>query len=293
MIKRVRNLILREMLQLPVLQNITDLAYHEALEKHARHLPLLSGEDSLLVKEIAAKGVFITNEEKLGIQSTSRILQSAENLLPRLRDIEVNKNDFTIHATSAQIMEYPELFLWGLEERLLDIVENYLGLPVAYHGVYFRRDFVNQIQERSRLWHIDMEDHRVLKIIVYLNDIHEECGPFQYIPQHLTTLFCDALKYSYGYLKDETVQSVIPVSDWQSCVGKKGTVTFVDTGSVLHRGKIPEESDRYALFFDYTSRQPKHEFYCKSSLPMDDLRKLEHLSQRQKECIFWRNPSLI
>jgi len=291
MMKRVRNLILREMMQLPVLQNITELAYYEALEKHARHLPLLSADDSLLIKEITAKGAFITNEENLSIPSTSTILQSAEKLLPRLRESRVDKDDITIHATSAQIMDYPELFLWGLEERLLDIAENYLGLPVAYHGVYFRRDIANQIHDRSRLWHVDMEDRRVLKVIVYLNDINDECGPFQYISKPLSALFCDSLKYSYGYLKDETVQSVIPISDWQSCVGKKGTVIFADTGSVLHRGKIPLELDRYTLFFDYTSRQPERKFYCKSSLPMDDLRKLEkQLSPRQKECVFWRNP---
>ncbi len=293
MMKRVRNLILREMLQLPVLQNLTELVYHEALEKHERYLPMLSADDSLLINEIAAKGIFITNEKK-SVPCTSGILQSAEKLLPQIRDICVSKKDFTVHATSAQIMEYPELFLWGLEERLLDIAERYIGLPVAYHGVYFRREIVNQIQERSRLWHVDMEDRRMLKIIVYLNNINEEDGPFQYISKPLTAKVCDTLKYSYGYLKDETVQSVVPVSDWQSCLGNKGTVIFADTSTILHRGKIPVQSQRYALFFDYTSRQPKHEFYCKSSLHMDDLRKLEkHLSPRQKECVFWRNPPLI
>jgi hypothetical protein len=174
MMKRVRNRILREIFQTPVVQIPSELAYKAALEKHVTKLPVLSPADLTFVDTFKREGIFITSLEALGIPSTPLILNAAKKLLPRIpKTLDRIKNEYVVHATSTQIMEYPELFLWGSEERLLSIVENYLGLPVAYHGLYFRRDLANEIQVKSRLWHLDMEDRRSVKIIVYLNDVGE------------------------------------------------------------------------------------------------------------------------
>lgn len=224
------------------------------------------------------------------IPSTPLILAATEKNLPGLKNtLPLHKKQYVIHATSAQIMEYPELFLWGAEERLLNIVENYLGLPVAYHGLYLRKDIANNIQVKSRLWHLDMEDRRMCKIIIYLNDVNDDGGPFEYIPKHLTSFLSHSLRYNYGYIQDRSVESFIPKSNWKSCTGAADTVIIVDTASIFHRGKTPVETDRFTLFFDYTSRQPKHRYYCKSSLSQNNLLALEPiLSKHQKECIFWR-----
>jgi hypothetical protein len=103
--------------------------------------------------------------------------------MPKISRFSGDENEFVVHATNEQMMEYPEIFLWGLEQRLLNIAENYLGLPVAYHGSYFRRDIANQVEKKSRLWHMDSEDRKLFKVIVYLNDINDERGPFQYLPK--------------------------------------------------------------------------------------------------------------
>ena len=290
MLKRLRNLTVRKLFQIPSLRNLSDAAYEKSLQMHVNSLPRLEVSDYSIVNVVKNEGVFITSLAKLAIPSTALIESAAKNLLPRIpHKLSGKKNEYVIHATDSQLMEHPEIFLWGLEERLLNIVENYIGLPIAYHGMYFRRDLANNVQVKSRRWHIDMEDRRILKIIVYLHDVNEDCGPFQYIPKHLTSSFRQLANYKYGYLSDKSVRSVLSSSFWHSCLGAAGTVIFVDTANTLHRGKIPLSRDRYALFFDYTSRQPKHPFYCKSSLLTNDLLKLEsRFSPRQKECIFWR-----
>lgn len=287
---QVRNRILREIFKTPVFQVPSELAYKAALEKYVGNLPVLSPNDLTLVDILRCEGIVVTSLEALAIPSTPLVLNAQKKILPTIpRHLSSNKNEYVVHASSAQIMEYPELFLWGLEERLLNIVENYIGLPVAYHGLYFRRDIANNIQVKSRLWHIDREDRRILKIIVYLHDVSDDNGPFQYIPKPLTSLLSRSLKYNYGYIRDKAVKSVIPTSDWKSCTGPSGTVIFVDTASIFHRGKVPVGSDRFTLFFDYTSQRPKHPFYCKSSLSKDELLLLAtRLSKRQRECIFWR-----
>ncbi len=290
-LQKMHNKILKNIDAIPLLQHQTDLADYTALENHIPNLPVLSKNDFDLVETIKHEGVVITSLEKLGVPSTPQLLYAAQNLLPKIpQSISGHKNEFTTHATSQQIMEYPEIFLWGLEQRLLNIVENYLGLPVAYHGAYFRRDLTHQVEQGSRLWHIDKEDRKVLKIIVYLNDISEETGPFQYVPLTLTSTIAKTLKYTSGYIRDKNMQELISLENYQSCTGNSGTVIFAATGSIFHRGKQPTASDRFAIFFDYTSRRLRQSFYGNSCLPNADLQLLaQNLSEQQKKCLFWQD----
>ncbi|WP_017317485.1 hypothetical protein [Mastigocladopsis repens] len=287
---QVRNKILKNLYEVSFVRNPAEFAYHVALEKHRSHLPVLSSTDWTIVETLKTEGVVVTSLEELSIPSTPQLLQAAEKLMPKISGVILgDENEFVVHATSQQMMEYPEIFLWGLEQRLLKIAENYLGLPVAYHGAYFRRDIANQVERKSRLWHMDSEDRKLFKVIVYLKDVNDDGGPFEYLPQYLTAKVADSLKYKYGYISDQTMQQVMSSSNYKSCTGLSGTVVIAGTGSVFHRGKIPVASDRFAVFYDYTSRQPKFPFYCKSSLPTEDLHLLSPMfSESQKQCVFWR-----
>ncbi|MBD2774134.1 2OG-Fe(II) oxygenase [Iningainema tapete] len=287
---KARNRILSNLYNLSFLQNSAEIAYQTAVKKHLSNLPIISATDKVLVEIIRREGIAITSLEALSIPSTEQMFQAAKSLMVKLpRSITGDRNEFIVHATPEQMMEYPEIFIWGLEQRLLNIVENYLSLPVAYHGAYFRRDIANEVKQKSRLWHIDKEDRKLLKIIIYLNDVNKDGGPFQYLPQSLTSKVARALKYNYTYIDDRQMSKVTSPSDWLSCTGSAGTVIFAGTGSIFHRGKIPVTKDRYTIFFDYTSRQPKHPFYCKSSLPEQDLLLLTtKIAEHQKQYIFWR-----
>ncbi|MGM3308674.1 2OG-Fe(II) oxygenase [Anabaena sp. WFMT] len=287
-LQKTRNKILKKIDTIPFVRHRSELAYQTEVNKHIPNLPTLSNNDLDLVDKIHQEGVFITSLTDLKIPSTHQFFQAAQNLMPKIqKHTSDHNNKFAIHASSQQIMDYPEIFLWGLEQRLLNIVENFLGLPVAYHGVYFRIDIANQVEKGSRLWHIDKEARNVLKIIVYLNDIDEEKGPFQYIPQYLTLEIVQSLRYKSGYILDKAMQEVTSTTNYQSCSGSAGTVIFAATGSMFHRGKMPVNGDRFSIFFDYTPRLKEHSFYGASSLPYKDLLLLaENLSEPQKKCIF-------
>ncbi len=290
LVKQVRNRLLKNLHTIPFVKNPSDLAYQIALEKHIRNLPIIHADDMMLVSTLKKEGVVITSLAALSIPSTSQVLQAAESLIPQIsKNRSGSKNEFVTHATSEQIMESSEIFFWGLEQRLLNIAEHYLCLPVAYHGTYFRQDFVNTVQRKSRLWHTDMEDRKMLKIIIYLNDVNEDGGPFQYIPKSFTSTITQSLRYNFSYISDKTMQRIVSLSNWKSCIGSSGTVIFADTANIFHRGKIPIASDRFTIFYDYTSRQPKCPYYCKSSLPQDDLQLLStQFSENQRRCVFWQ-----
>ncbi|MBD0263637.1 MAG: 2OG-Fe(II) oxygenase [Tolypothrix sp. Co-bin9] len=288
MLQHVLNLILREMFLLPVFRIPSERAYERAKDKYSSDLPVISSNDLACIKALKEEGVFVTSLEALGIPSTPQLLWAANNLLPQLTVIYPHNKEIFIEATPDQILSYPNIFLWGLEERLIDIAERYIGLPVFYQGSFFRRDLANGIQRKSRLWHMDHEDRPMIKILIYLNDVNEDGGAFQYIPLDLSKLSSQILKYKHSTIQDEVIESVISTSYWKSCLGSAGTVIFADTGSIFHRASIPIMSERFSITFSYTSRYPKNPHYCKSFLSKNDLLSLaKKLSPRQRKCILW------
>ncbi|MBD2597782.1 2OG-Fe(II) oxygenase [Nostoc spongiaeforme FACHB-130] len=291
LLPKVQKIILKKIYQFPLVKYQNDIAYQEAVNQHQPNLPTILKDDLELVEKIHHEGVAITSLDALGITSNNPILQTAKHLASQIKpDINNIHNQYVIHASPQQIMQHPEIFLWGLEQRLLNITEHYLGLPVAYHGTFFRRDIANKLEQGSRRWHLDTEDRKVLKIIIYVNDVSENQGPFQYIPISFTENIVQSLKYTYGYISNQAMQEIISPDNYKSCIGSAGTVIFAGTGSIFHRGKPPEISDRFTIFFDYTSRRKRELFYINNTLPHQDLLLLsQNLKMRQKECLFWQD----
>jgi hypothetical protein len=290
LIQQTSNKILKRIYRIPSLQRQAELDYQRAVKDYAENLPKISPEDFSLVEKIQREGVAVISLDALSIPSSKKMFEVSQNLIPQIpTSIPGTKNEYVVHASSQQMMENSEIFLWGLEQRILNIAENYFGLPVAYHGAYFRRDIANNIEEKSRLWHIDIEDLRVLKVIVYLQDVNEESGPFEYIPLSLTQSVAKKLNYTHGYISSQKMQWALSNSYYQSCTGKAGTVVIAATGSVFHRGKIPVASDRFALFFDYTSRFPKLSFLNSYSMTQENLLLLSSkVSESQRQSLLWQ-----
>ena len=293
-LRRLRTRILKEILRLSYFQHLSEVAYQKAVKEYVANLPKISTAEMAIIDALDREGIFVTSLDELEISSTPLLMNACQHLLPEILTISPScQQQYVIHATSTQLMKYPEIFYWGLEEKILNIAENYLALPITCHGIYFRRDLANQIQKKSRLWHLDREDRRMFKIIIYLDDVGEEGGPFQYIPKSLTSITSRLLEYDYDYIDDKTMKQIVPQSQWKSCVGTAGTVVIADTASIFHRGKLPVASDRYAIFFDYTSRRPQHPYYCKSSFSVDELTILtQKLSPRQNSCV-WGNQQIL
>lgn len=108
---------------------------------------------------------------------------------------------------------------------------------------------------------MDAEDFRIIKIIVYINDIEPEDGPFSFIPKQLTPSL-SRLKFTNNRVLDEDMEKFVAQSDVHVCTGPAGTVIFVDTCSVLHRGNVGISNDRHALFYAYNTKHPLRPQYC-------------------------------
>lgn len=254
----------------------SDIAYLLARAKHVQNLPQLSPFEQKVVESCKREGAFVTTLDELGLTSTSQLLKAATAQLETMEKVlaasRVNKGDTDnqtagTHPQIYMVTDLPEFFSWGREERLSKIIENYIGLPITFQGVHLRRDFANKNPVTTELWHKDLEDRRMLKIIVYLSDVTEESGPFEYIPKNrVSPLLAWRIqrKISRAHalgISDSEIDKLVPKSTWKRCLGSAGTVVFMDPVAIFHHGKS-RQTDRSALFFVYTAAQPLRPEHC-------------------------------
>ncbi|MFN6535880.1 MAG: phytanoyl-CoA dioxygenase [Nostoc sp. EkiNYC01] len=246
----------------------SDLKYYVDRWNHRRKLPALEAGDRHILNALKKDGVYVTTLADLGLNSSSELLKAAYQQLSEMGNPNNGHLDEKLPQIST-VTGLPEFSNWGTEKRLLNIIENYIGLPVAFHGVHLRKDFPSKHQFGTLLWHSDAEDRRIIKIFIYLNDVEQKTGPFEYIPRSLAPLFSwkyiqlyyKLFKSGYMGIDDEQVKPVIPQSAWKSCPGPAGTVIIVDTKNALHHGTVRTE-ERSALFFCYTANPPERPDLC-------------------------------
>lgn len=276
--------------------------YEASLDAHRPHLPRLGRLEQEIVAGLEAEGVVVTSLDALRVPNSARVIAAAramaDDYAQEARRRVAGGADFVV-VPPERIAAEPAIFEWGLDDRLLDVVETYLGLPVAYDGVCLNYTVADGREVSTRKWHRDWEDRRMLKIALYLNDVDEGGGPFQLI-RRLDTGQNDVHGFDYGLADDEELARRLGEGvgeDVVSCEGPAGTVFFADTARFFHRGKPATTRDRAALFFSYFARRPRHPFFCeRSGMSRRDIAALAaDLPPRQRAAAMWRRelPALM
>jgi len=284
-----------KLLNQPHLRMILERRYGEALDRHHAALPNLGDQDERILGALRRDGIFITTLDALDLPGSAAMLRTAttlaEDFAPEARALAARGEVFMM-VPPHQIVQNPHVYLWGLQDRLLDIAEAYLGLPPGYDGVSINYTIADGREISTRKWHRDWEDRRMLKIAIYLHDVEDGGGPLQMICRQ-DSVQNGSVAFSYGLADDaEIARRFGPgyVKDIVSCEGPRGTVIFNDTARFFHRGKPAVTRDRAAIFYSYFSSRPRHPFFCeRMGIRRRDVARLAHeLPLRQRAAALWR-----
>ena len=264
------------------------LHYHIRRYFFIKTLPCLNINEKKIVSELNKKGGYITTLDKILSQENMSDFQKHAGKLKELLQSNIKQSkikNYVHHLTNDQFNKNPEIIKLGLCDSFLNIAEAYIGQPLAYRGVTVRGDLANDEVVETRLWHVDGEDRKIVKIILYLDDVDDKTGPFQFIskqnlprnkkfPKHLNACLP-------GRTSEEDMLKKIDDKLWITCTGKKDTLVVVDTCSVYHRGKLPVDRNRYTAFYCYNSKNPTYPEGCTELFDREYFKKHISLNERQ------------
>ncbi len=243
------------LLNSPPFNSVVTRNYESRLAQYRSALPPVSAADAAVAA--ALKSGHIAGRR---VRLDAHTQAAAHRAVDWLR--ERNLAEAVEYLPLRLLEDDPSLFLWGLSEENLDIAERHIGLPVRYHGLEVRAERAASTDPRHlvRHWHFDLEDRRMLKIIVYLSDVDESTGPFEFLPLAASDQTRQTLRVRPGltFLPDADVTATVPSSLWQRVTGPAGTAVYADTARLLHRVKAPTGGDRYSATFVYSSDRPRH-----------------------------------
>jgi hypothetical protein len=135
-------------------------------------------------------------------------------------------------------------------DELLGIVNTYQGAQARlfYVDNWFTPPYPNAKKRvASQKWHRDPEDEHVVKLFVYLSDVDEEAGPFEYVRSSTTGGRYGELwrwgKDGEFYPPKGELEAAVAPEDQLLMKGSAGTVVLADTGG-FHRGGFAKTKPR-------------------------------------------------
>lgn len=159
------------------------------------------------------------------------------------------------------------------------IEEKIYGCPLQIEFLLPYRNIKKAPIEGSWLWHYDDCPKESIKFAIYLNEVNEKNGCFEYVANDKTGLKLESFRTSpfFGVRKQVFHRSRVPQDfidsalkngyQKQSLTGPQGTY-MAFSPNVVHRGTVPDETSepREAIFFILRPALNKREEYINDNV---------------------------
>jgi hypothetical protein len=143
--------------------------------------------------------------------------------------------------------------------RMLDIANTYNGLwsKLEYVDMWYSVPQPDDAERvASQRWHRDFNDRRLVKAFLYLVDVDESMGPFEYVPGSAGhgpyASIWPWRPLGENYPSQEEFAERVPDASVKTFTAPKGTLIFCDT-SGFHRGGLSTTSPRILATCTYSS----------------------------------------
>ena len=146
-----------------------------------------------------------------------------------------------------------------ISPRMLDVASGYLRLwpKLSYADLWYsiaQPEVTTRVA--SQLWHRDFDDKHLLKAFLYLRDVDEGAGPFEYVPESQPGGRFEGVSpwrpMGNGRVPEDEVSRAVPAEQIRTFVASRGTIIFCNT-SGLHRGGFATERPRILATATYCS----------------------------------------
>ena len=236
-----------------------------------KHKPQLAPADQKVLDDLQTHGIHATTVERhLGSRECFRaVKEEAEALINRPEiqsQIEQRKSKqgtkwyvVRVFGYKPQLPVPPALAAFVLNDRILDVVNSYLGLccRLKYLDIWYNLPVEEEEPSiDSERWHRDNEDTKLIKLFLYLTDVDEQTGPLTYLRgSQPGGRYGDVFPNdppNGSFPPDGALERIIPQEQVHSCTGEAGTMLIYDACG-FHFGGRASRKPRILLAATFSS----------------------------------------
>jgi hypothetical protein len=159
---------------------------------------------------------------------------------------------------NSQFIDVPEemepIVAFAAQREVVEIVADYMREVPVLSVVSLIYTPVNDGQVGPQKFHRDMNCSSQVHLIVNIEDVDEEAGPFTFLPGDISRRLVRELHHVRGRLSDDEVRPRLGNDALLRCIGPSGSAFFVNPYACLHYGARSRGKPRYILILNYTSR---------------------------------------
>ena len=229
------------------------LSNRSSRRRFDRERPVLDDVQKQIVSDLDREGCSVVRfEDFLGRAAWEKIdAQGAEFVARTDRALAAGDTSIKVHRGKEFLVRLHSRGVdLGLDDpwldacvtrRMLDVANTYVGLwtKLEYVDLWYAVPQPEQAERvASQRWHRDYNDRRLVKTFLYLVDVDEHTGPFEYVPGSAAEGPYSAVWPWAPYMdahSQEEFAELVPDAAVRTFTGSKGTLIFCDT-SGFHRG---------------------------------------------------------
>lgn len=220
------------------------------------HFKNSKGVDTNLIKNLRRDG-YVVIEDFYPAEKCDLIRRAIDEIIveyPEILWVDEAKSDFRIFGAERASSIISEFFS---NKKLLSFGEQFLRQALVNHMTLAARlEFKTNNAGSGGGWHRDSPFENQFKSILYLSDVTEANGPYQFVTgSHTIENQFKTLGFGKNLMRfsNDEVNAIVRTNNKviKTFVAKKGTLILTNTRG-LHRGKPIDEGSRYALTNYYT-----------------------------------------
>lgn len=187
------------------------------------------------------------------------IIADSQAILREERGVKSQKGFMVNHLTRKDLVTYPSFIEAALHPVVLVTAAAHLGMYPILSSVKLlvsSPDTCGQFSS-SQLYHLDHADFPLLKLIINVNDVTADSGPFCFLPASVSK---DARRVlGYGRrgtphrIDDETMYRTVDKGAMVQLTGAAGDAAFVDTSQCFHYGSRNTERERRIVMYSFST----------------------------------------
>jgi hypothetical protein len=219
--------------------------YNKSISERRYKFPHLTAKYADVIEDIKKDGYCIIP----GVFSGKIIQELKEQFEQNVKYGNVSSDDEYYTMISDPLYNSRASFEIATSDIIFEIASEFYKCTPALCTQNFRLSKLNRLSPKTtQMYHADQNSIKFLKFFVYINDVHENGGPFTYVRGSNARKFKHHLQ-QYRWTDDE-IENLYGIENKKLLTAKAGDLIIAQTTG-YHKGSKPLTAERYMLTLNY------------------------------------------